>query len=332
MTTAARDEDDPPTLGPEADRRLALAVHAAGIGVWQSEIGSRRIDIDSNLAVMFGFPANRRSLSDTEWIGRIHAGDRDQFVATLTARRRDKQPLAAEIRVAWPDGTIRWISIHGSVVRRADGTPYGSVGVVRDITDRIAAAERAKLLLNELHHRVRNTFATVLAVANQTARSSASIDTFLPVFQSRVVALSRAHDLLAREKWSGTDLADLVVAIVRPDESAGRPQIAIDGPRHELNPAQALSLTLALHELATNARKYGALSVPAGTVSIGWRLTDTGTVALQWTERDGPPVHPPTRQGFGTRLLDEAFGHSLGGSTRLEFEPAGVTCRIEFAV
>ncbi len=331
MTPDFEGDIDPATLGPEADRRLALAIYAAGIGVWQAEIGSRHIEMDSNLAVAFGYPAAARRVADAEWIGRIHADDRMRFTDTLAARRKDNLPLSAEVRVVWPDGSIRWLAIHGSVVRRPDGAPYGSVGIGRDVTERVAANDRAQLLLRELHHRVRNAFASVIAVANQTAASNPAIQDFLPIFRSRVLALSRAHDLLSREARDDVDLADLVNGIVQPDQSRDQPRISVEGPRHMLNANQALSLTLALHELTTNARKYGALSVPQGTVIIAWRRDAAGMIALEWTERNGPPVSPPTRAGFGTRLLDEAFGLALGGTAQLEFAPTGVVCRIEFS-
>src|SRR5258706_1496936 len=120
----------------EADRRLALALEAAGIGVWQSELGSGRLELDANLAALFGYPRAPITLPDADWIGHIHPDDRPAFLAQLTGRPDDRRPLSAEFRVVWSDGTIRWLAIHGSVVYRPDGTPFGSVGLGRDVSER----------------------------------------------------------------------------------------------------------------------------------------------------------------------------------------------------
>ena len=174
----------------------------------------------------------------------------------------------------------------------------------------------------------------MLALAQQTAAGSETLADFMPAFQSRVMALTQAHNLLTRKNWSGVALRDLVATIVAPEREADPARISMTGPAHELSSRQALSLTLALHELATNARKYGALSSPAGKVAITWThdgRPDSKRVELTWIERDGPAVAPPVRKGFGSRLLTEALGRSLDASVRLEFPPSGVRCTIAFA-
>ncbi|MGH7002603.1 MAG: sensor histidine kinase, partial [Alphaproteobacteria bacterium] len=317
----------------EADTRLTLALRSAGMGVWQSELGSGRLELDANIATMFGFGAAPITVSDADWIGRIHPDDRPSFVAALNARRIDKRPLDAEFRVVRPNRTVLWLAVQGSVVRHADDTAYRSVGVARDVTERRRAAERQRLLMDELNHRVRNSLATVLSLAEQTAANTASTKEFMPAFQARLLALAAAHNLLTRKSWEGVSLRELIETILAPDRETGPDRIGVAGPDCELTAQQALAMTLGLHEMATNARKYGALSSPEGKIAVGWKREGSGLderVVLTWVERDGPPVAPPTRNGFGSRLLTRALAMDLDGSVALDFNPAGLRCTIGF--
>lgn len=206
--------------------------------------------------------------------------------------------------------------------------PTGEVSGVfvqgSDITDRVLAERQQRLLLDELNHRVKNSLATVQAIADQTLRSTSDVATFREAFESRLMALSATHDLLTAANWSGADLAEVLQVEFRPYESN---QYRMEGPAVALSPAEALALGLLFHELATNAVKYGALSAGPGCVTVEWRVED-GDLLLTWQERDGPQVSPPTRRGFGSRLIERSLQGQLGGEAHLEFLPHGLICRI----
>lgn len=222
----------------------------------------------------------------------------------------------------------RWLNV--TIYPAANG---GLSVYFRDITERKRNEERQALLLNELNHRVRNSLATVISLAQQTARSATSVDAFNTAFQARVMALAQAHGLLTRKNWEGASLRDVVDATLAPHRSEDDAHIRIEGPDCDLPASQALAMTLGLHELATNARKYGALSVAAGSVDVKWHIagqTGRRALILSWSETGGPPVEPPRRRGFGSRLLERALPADLTGRVNLEFPPKGVRCTIEF--
>lgn len=210
------------------------------------------------------------------------------------------------------------------------------IGVIRDITERRKAEATQRLLMDELNHRVKNTLVTVQAMAEQTLRMASDPAQFVDSFRGRLQALSRAHDLLTQSAWNGVALDKLVAEqLVMGGESVG--QIRPKGPPVELKPQTAVHLGLVLHELGTNARKYGALTVPEGRLDLTWEVERTGDVetladgpvlVLHWRESGGPPVVPPKAGGFGKLLVDRGIRHTLRGQVTHEFGPEGVTCEI----
>jgi two-component sensor histidine kinase len=181
-------------------------------------------------------------------------------------------------------------------------------------------------LINELNHRVKNTLATVQSLAMQTMRNTERTIDAQALFESRLMALSRTNDVLTVESWEGARLRQVAKRALEPFASKDA-RVSIEGPDVWLTPKQALALSMALHELATNAMKYGALSNEAGTVVVNWvvaPLDMLGELVLTWTERDGPPVSQPTRKGFGTRLIQRNLAHDLGGEATIEYRPNGV--------
>lgn len=201
----------------------------------------------------------------------------------------------------------------------------------REIAERRRAERHQALLINELNHRVKNTLATVQSMISQTLRMSPNPQAAQAALTARILALSRAHDVLNGANWEGADLADLLAAALEPFESPGASRVVHTGPRVQLPPSLALALAMAFHELATNATKYGALSVPDGEVWVEWNcLGPDGShqLELTWRERGGPPVSPPPRSGFGSRLLTRALPHQLHGEVRLDFAPDGLRCHI----
>jgi two-component sensor histidine kinase len=224
---------------------------------------------------------------------------------------------------------------------RAPGEPPPPSGIAE--IDELAAAfatavaavdardQHQRLLINELNHRVKNTLATVQSIAHQTLPRSAVAVEARDLLTSRLLALSAAHNVLTRENWEGADAADVVAEAIRPYDDPGDGRFEVDGPPLRLGPGAALALSMALHELATNAAKYGALSTPmgeGGRVAIHWRLDAEQGFIMEWRERGGPRVTPPARRGFGSRLLQQGLAIELGGAAELIFAPEGLVCVI----
>ncbi|HEX8578082.1 MAG TPA: sensor histidine kinase, partial [Allosphingosinicella sp.] len=207
-----------------------------------------------------------------------------------------------------------------------DGS-IAQLAVSRDISQRKKAEEHQRLLINELNHRVKNTLALVQGLALQSFRDGRDPAEARTAFQHRLAALAAAHDLLTRESWEGATLRGLAEGALGHLIGQER-RVEISGPDVTLGPKAAVSLVMALHELSTNASKYGALSVPSGRVTVAWTL-DGDRLRLEWREQGGPPVTAPGRRGFGLRMIERALAADLGGGVAMEFEPTGLICRIE---
>jgi two-component sensor histidine kinase len=202
----------------------------------------------------------------------------------------------------------------------------------RDISERKQAQEHREMLINELNHRVKNTLATVQSFANQTLRNANNTAEASIIFNSRLLALARAHDVLTREHWAGADLRKVVSDAVAAYSEDGRaPRVQVNGPDLRLQPKSALALSMALHELATNAVKHGALSNGSGAVEIDWHISrdEQQRFRLRWIESGGPAVEKPRRRGFGSRLVEQGLAQDLAGDVRLDFERAGLVCTID---
>jgi PAS domain S-box-containing protein len=209
------------------------------------------------------------------------------------------------------------------------GAVTGFVKVMRDQTEQRRAEEHQRLLVHELNHRVKNTLATVQALAGQAFQGTGQNEA-RGIFEARLFALAQAHDLLTHTNWEGADLPDLIAKAVAPYQREAGGRFEIEGPNVWVRPRIALALSMALHELATNAAKYGALSVPSGRIVIRWAVIsgDLNLLSLQWQEKEGPPVTPPTRKGFGTRLIERSLALELGGEVNIAYEPSGVVCTL----
>ncbi len=208
-------------------------------------------------------------------------------------------------------------------IRDSAGAVAGIFVQGHDVTETVRSTERQKLMIDELNHRVKNTLATVQSIAMQTARSHGDPRTFAEGFQARLLALSHTHDLLTRSHWEGADLRDI---LEHETEAHGSTRVSANGPRVALPPAGALSLGMIFHELATNAAKYGALSSPEGRVLVDWSLADQTRPRLEltWTELGGPPVTPPDRKGFGSRLIERNVRHDLAGEIEVDYASGGL--------
>ena len=225
------------------------------------------------------------------------------------------------------NGSLVDVSLTVSPVSDVHGKIVGASKIARDITSRKEAERLQRTLMNEMKHRIQNMLATVMAIARQSFRGLEDTEAAYHTFESRLHALSKAQDLLTRESWDRAELADI---IAQPLAAYGNDRFEINGPQLWLTPRSAMALTLVLHELATNAAKYGALSVPSGRVIITWEVehVDSPRFFLRWQERDGPPVVAPARKGFGSRLIQKALAAELGSKTEITYDPAGVLCDI----
>jgi PAS domain S-box-containing protein len=210
-----------------------------------------------------------------------------------------------------------------------EGSTDEGVAFVLDLTERKQAEKQQKLLLNELNHRVKNTLAIVLAITGQTFRTAESPEAFREALEARLLALSETHNLLTESAWQGASLHDVARMELMPHANGEQGRVALAGKEVRLGPKGAVTLGMVFHELATNAAKYGALSVPSGRVQITWDLDVIDSerrLRIKWLETGGPPVQAPRRKGFGLRLIERGLGREFAGGVSIEFSPDGVCC------
>jgi two-component system CheB/CheR fusion protein len=199
---------------------------------------------------------------------------------------------------------------------------------IEDITEAKRSEAHRTMLMAELSHRVKNVLGVVQGLASQSLIRSKSLKEFGTVFEGRLGALARGHAQLLEGEWKPADLADVVQSVI---EAFGPERVDAEGPRVEIPPRKALALNLILHELETNAVKYGAFSAPDGRIDLDWTLEDEDRIQLVWQERHGPPVVPPEQEGFGSTLIRQLLQYEMDGSARLSFEPDGLRCELVFS-
>jgi two-component sensor histidine kinase len=327
-----------------ANETLQVAHQAARAATWEWRTGGamRWLDVAAARALV-GLPAAvNGDEAVADWRSFVVAEDMPAVGEALKALVSSNQ-ATFEYRVSAADGSHHWLRSSCVVAeRRLDGGPARVVGVTLDVTaakldeaklqrevqERRRIEQRQQLLIHELNHRVKNMLATVQSVARQSLGRMAGAEGPLADFEERLMALAWAHDILTRERWAG---ASLTAVLARTMSPYGPDRITLSGPDLRVSPKMALALAMGVHELATNAVKYGALSVDKGHVEIDWRLDETvepSLLRLEWRERDGPRVEPPKTRGFGARLLEKGLAHELGGEVVIRFLPAGVRCDI----
>jgi PAS domain S-box-containing protein len=315
-----------------ANRRLEIAQSAGGIGVFDWNPVTGETTVSPEYRVLYDLPAEADVGFDA-WLARVHADDR-------AGARRDAEgamatgDYASEYRILRPDGEERWILAKGVVSFDAAGRPSRMVGVNLDITERKHAEEQKTLMVRELHHRVKNTLATVQAIANATARNATDLETFRNSFTARIISLARTHTLLTENAWGVIPMRDLLDTELAPyEEEAGR--VLREGPPVLLPSDVALAFGMAVHELTTNAAKHGALSSPTGRLVVRWDVEDNAAgrrLRFSWVERGGPPTEPPRRKGFGSRLLQHMLAGQLKGDVLMDYAPEGLTFSIDIAL
>jgi PAS domain S-box-containing protein len=308
----------------ESEKRMRLAIRATRMVTWEWVPAEDRVTTSDSFADLYGQPALAGA---AEGLALVAPEDREAHTAKVRKIAAEGGNYTSEFRINRAgDGSIVWLEERAEAQLGADGKVERVIGVTLDITERKQAEERRALLMSELNHRVKNTLATVQAIASQTLRGSSDPQQFVENFESRLQSLSRAHNLLTRRSWESANVTDLVRDQMAVDGDIDR--IKLLGPEALLTPQSAVALALVLHELGTNARKYGALSTPHGSLDIQWRLgAQKSTLEIEWAERGGSPVIEPRKRGFGTTLIEKSLA-GVGGSAELRFHADGLRCAI----
>ncbi|MBA1158090.1 PAS domain-containing protein [Microvirga mediterraneensis] len=309
-----------------SEERLSLAQSAAGIGVFDWHIPTDAVTWTAEQERLFGMEPGSFKGSSTDWANPIIPEDRDYAVQAIaeSLARHDKD-IDFIFRIERPDG-IRTMQTIALFFYQDDGSPRRMVGVNIDITHYKEAENRQNLLIRELHHRVKNTLATVQAIVGSTARTASSIDEFYQGFVGRIVSLARTHNLLTEDLWQKAALEELVQTELGPYEDEAKNRITVMGPHLELPSEAAVPIGMAIHELTTNAAKHGALSTFGGQVEVRWEISggERPMLHFSWEERGGPHVSTPARQGFGTRLLQRVLSTQLQAEVSMEFPQEGL--------
>ncbi len=310
------------------EQRHAEALDAANVGSWLWDIRTGTVVGNAPLLRMLDIKRGD-GLTARRMFQAIHATDRSATIDKL----RNALETGGEYDGMFRAGSSgRWLLGRGRVHEwDADGKPHMFLGVTLDVTEGQIASERMRLLLRELNHRVKNTLAMLQSLARQTLRQTKDPEAFMEAFAGRLQSISEAHGLLSDQEWGTIRLTALLQAQLRPVVDDFERQVEIHKDEVQLRPDQSIGLGLVLHELATNARRFGALSVPGGKLVITARVLEEdgqSVLHMTWHEKGGPPVEPPQRRGFGLILIERSLDKVLGSDVHLEFLPSGLTAII----
>ena len=315
----------------EREERLRVATTVANLGIFEWHVLDDRATWENErMFAIFGRRPEEGSIGKATFLKQIlHPEDRPVFRQAILRALREDLILHATGRIRrHDDGQWRTIDMAGRFERaRPGGLPRRLIGVVADVTDRHLSEERRSLLIRELHHRVKNTLATVQAIVGSTARTATSIDSFHEAFVGRIKSLAHTHSVLTEATWQTASLRDLLASELMPyaeseTETSPDLRIVLDGPAVDLPSEVAVPIGMAIHELTTNAAKYGALSTGRGRITITWSV-EAGVLHLDWRESGGPTVAPPTRQGFGSRLLQRVLTTQVQAQITTDYAPEG---------
>jgi PAS domain S-box-containing protein len=311
---------------PSSPALLSASMRAARLGVFHFDIEKNRLTYSDELLALLGIDKSQFG-GTREAADAIHHPD---DIARGREALASSDRLDLDFRIIRPDGEVRWMHCRGNIVRDPDGTPIEAYGVKLDITERKRAEEHQALLLAELNHRMRNILARMNLIVERSRSSAESVDALAAAISGRLGALARAQARFNRRNPNAFRLSELVEDEVAPYRS--ETNVSVEGPGLPLLPEPAQGLAMVLHELVTNAVKYGALSTAGGCVSVRWEVAgemSAPQLTFVWQEAGGPTVIAPTRQGFGTRLIDTVVRHELGGRVELSLPPTGARCAIE---
>jgi PAS domain S-box-containing protein len=312
----------------EMAQRLASIVESSDDAIISISLDGTITSWNSGAARLFGYVAEEtigkpitvliprdHLTEEASIIERVRRGERIEHYETVRRRK---------------DGGLIEISLTVSPIKTPEGKVVGASKISRDITERKRSEAQIALLAREAEHRAKNVLATVQATVHLT--QSDTPEGLKQAIEGRIQALANVHTLFVQSRWAGAELHDLVTQELSPYCQDGETRVQIGGPNLLLEPHTAQTIAVTLHELATNAAKYGALSVPKGRVKVGWSRAADGRIVLRWTETDGPPVKPPARQGFGTRVMEAMVRGQLRGGMRFDWRAEGLACEIVLPV
>jgi PAS domain S-box-containing protein len=305
----------------ESEQGRSLALAAGQMGSWDWDLGTDEWRWDEGQHRIFGVEPGKFEITVDKIRGLIHPDDWDSLQQMARAMTEGTRTQQTEFRVLRPNGEIRWCL--GTAATSVDnaGKVVRISGVTIDITDRKEADERQVLLGREVDHRARNALAVIQSIIRLTRANN--VDDYVEALEGRIKALARAHTLLSDSRWRGADLATLVTEELAPYRVGDR--ITFSGPDISLQPATAQGLALALHELATNAAKHGALSSPAGKITLDWKMLGEA-LTLHWVENGGPTIAQPSSRSFGLKVIVASIEQQLGGKTSFDWDAKGLRC------
>ena len=303
----------------EQGRSLALA--AGQMGSWEWEVGCPDVKWDEGQYRIFGVEPCRFQPTLNNIRSLVHPGDWQRLARRVDRMSKNARTQHAEFRVMRPDGETRWCTGTAAAGLDRDGRVVRVSGVTVDITDRKEAEERQSLLAREVDHRARNALAVIQSIIRLTR--AANVEDYVAAIEGRIKALARAHTLLSDSRWNGADLTTLVAEELAPYRTGDK--IVMQGPDISLQPSTAQGLALALHELATNAAKHGALSSEGGKVTLTWDLQPQALV-LKWVESGGPEIVSPSARSFGLRVIRASIEQQLDGEAAFDWNPSGLRC------
>ena len=313
--------------------QLALAGKAARVGSFVYYADTGNAQVSEGYATIHGLPEGTTEISRAQWKQGVHPDDLLLWEDLRTrAFRERRKEFSGKYRVVRADGETRWIESRVFVSYHSDGRPQRTVGVDIDATERQRAEEHQHTLRAELDHRVKNVLATVSAIITQTPKADDTLATFVVGLDDRIKSLARTHELLSHSHWRGVSLEEIVRRQLAPFTSGNA---AFDGPHVILKADAAQAVAMVLHELTTNAAKYGAFSKKDGRLLLRWRWLRNGLsggLAIEWQEINGPPVLQPDQSGYGTSIVRELVPFELGGKADLDFATDGLRCRLEIPV
>src|SRR3954452_12117159 len=292
----------------ESEQRRSLALAAGSMGSWDWDLTNGKISWDEGQHAIYGVTPGQFAVTPANFKVLILPEDWERLQVGMDALLREGQPHQAEYRIRRPNGEIRWCASTAAATQDETGQVVRISGVTMDITERKEAEERQALLAREVDHRAKNAMAIVQSIVRLT--KAGSIANYVSIIEGRIKALSRAHALLSSSRWQGADLDKLADDELAPYRSAHAGRLSISGPKVTLEPPKAQTLALALHELATNTAKYGALSSASGKLSLSWEM-QADALTLHWQETAGPETVKPTTTGFGTQIITGSIEKQL---------------------
>jgi PAS domain S-box-containing protein len=309
-----------------SERLRDLALAAGQMGTWHWDTLRGLGHFDEGQCRIFGVDPASFEVTPASVRALIHPDDWERLAHAWSSMTEGTEPFQAEFRVCRPDGTRRYcfgaaaaVSVNGAISQLS--------GVTADITERKEADKRQALLAREVDHRAMNVLSVVQSIVRLTRAED--MEAYVATIDGRIQALAQSHALLSRSRWQGAELEKLVEDELRPyrDESGDRDKFITTGQNVMLEPTTAQTVALALHELVTNAAKYGALSTPPGRVQLAWDIRPD-SIVLRWLEKGGPAVEPPARNGFGTRVISAIIEGQLGGAATFDWQREGLQCTI----